>query len=74
MSEIRLAGNTLAGAEKLTIPEMCSFITSLPQVMDVNEYVIASLILSLLLKKIGLRSLHPTVAQEAVQTVSSSIA
>lgn len=77
VSEIRLAGYTLAESENLPIPEMHSFILSLPQFMDANEYDIASPIIRRLepmliyLNKTGLRALNPSIAQDTVQTVSS---
>lgn len=75
--DIRLAGHRLPEAEKLPIPEMRSFIQSLPQFLDANEYDSASPIISQLepmliyLNKIGLRTLNPTIPQDVVLTVSS---
>lgn len=77
VSEIRLAGYTLAEAERLPIPELLFFIINLPQSLDANEHDLARTIISHLepmliyLNKIGLRTLNPTIMQDVIQTVSS---
>jgi excinuclease UvrABC ATPase subunit len=69
VSGIELAGLRLSEAEKLPIPELYAFIQSLPQLMEANEYVIASPIISQLeqmlnyLDIIGLRALNPAIGQ-----------
>jgi len=61
--DIHISGYTLAKANKLSIPEMLSFIQSLRQSMDANEFEIAAPVVShlepmlLYLSKIGLRTL-----------------
>lgn len=61
--DIHISGYTLAKADKLSIPEMLSFIQSLRQSMDANEFEIAAPVVShlesmlLYLSKIGPRTL-----------------
>jgi len=66
---IRLAGRTLTETVKMPIPEMRSYINSLQQFMDANEFDIVQPIIPHLesmliyLNQIGLRTLNPSIAQ-----------